>query len=80
MPTGQKDALAKLCDAVLAGGKNAVVIMAIHNVPAPEKILAKSAIVDEIYWNGKWHSVWHKQEALWDVTRNYIDYIKRKSA
>lgn len=79
MPTGQKDALAKLCDAVAAGGKNAVVIMAIHNVPVPEKILAKNAIVDEVYWNSKWHSIRHKQEKLGDVAKNYIDYIKSRS-
>lgn len=76
MPSGQERALEKLCDAVQAGGKNAVVFMAVHNVPLPETILAKYAIVSKVYWKGKWHDTWHNQKTLAEDINDYLNCIR----
>ena len=75
MPEGQKDALADLCDAIIAGGKNAVVFLATHGTSNGETIKAKDAIVSEVYWKGKWRKP-KKPEPLYEWRLCFIKSLK----
>lgn len=75
VPSGQSSALEKLADAVQAGGVNCVIFIAVHNTPYPETIMAKDAIVRNIYWKGKWY-VEYKGRTLHKIALSFIDFIK----
>jgi hypothetical protein len=75
VPYGQATALAKLADFVQAGGANCVVFVAVHNTPREQTIMAKDAIVRDIYWKGKWYSE-HKKRTLREIALNFVDFIK----
>lgn len=77
VPDGQKTALTRLADAIQAGGKNCIVIVAVHGTAYPEKVIAKEATVTDFYLCGKWHKE-KKQRKLYEFAQNYISYIKRK--
>ncbi len=84
MSSGQESALAKLCDAILDSGREAVVFMAVHNVPLPEVVLAKDAKVTKIYYGDekfprKWHNHKHEQKTLKEAMDGFVDYIKKKN-
>lgn len=76
VPSGQGAALTKLADAIQAGGKDCVVFVAIHNTPYPEIIVAKDAIVQSVYYDGKWFKE-RKNRTLYQIALNFIDYIKK---
>lgn len=75
VPLGQSSALARLADAVQAGGVKCAVFVAIHNTPYPETVMAKDAVVRNIYWNGKWY-IERKGRTLHEIALNFIDFIK----
>lgn len=75
VPCGQSDALTKLCDAVHAGGVHCAVIIAEHNTPYPQTIIAKDAIVKRLYMNGKWY-VNNRNRTLMEIALGFIRYIK----
>jgi hypothetical protein len=77
VPNGQGAALAKLADAIQAGGKDCAVFVAIHNTPYPETIVAKDAIVQSVYYDGKWLKE-RKNRTLYQIALNFIDYIKKR--
>lgn len=75
IPTGQKRALEKLCDAVNAGGGHAIVFHAIHGQETGE-IMARDAIVANVYYCGKWKPYPKKCDLL-TATKNYINFIRK---
>lgn len=77
MPAGQRKALEELCDTIEAGGKNGVVFVANHNTPRTQTIIAKDAIVQKVYWRGKWYTI-KKPRKLYEMTLNYIQYVKEQ--
>jgi len=76
VPSGQRNALAKLADAIQANGTDCVVFVAEHNTPYPETITAKDAIVTRIYWRGNWRER-SKRNTLHKEISNYIQYINK---
>lgn len=74
-PTSPKDALANLVDTIQKGGANCSAIIATHNTPYPEKIMAKDARVSEMYLDGKWYKE-TKGRTLYEIALGYIDFIK----
>ena len=57
MPRGQQLALMRVVDGLSAAGKNAVLFLCRHTEENPSNdILAADAIVEKIYWSGKWHT------------------------
>ena len=75
MPCGQSDALTKLCDAVQNGGVNCAVIVATHNTKYPETIMARNAIVSQLYMKGQWYTE-RKGRTLKEIALKFIDFIK----
>ena len=77
-PPGQLCALKKMVDAIEKGGVNSAAFVATHNTPFPETIEAKNAIVNSIYWRGKW---WEpkKQHTLYEYMEGYVKYIKKEN-
>lgn len=56
MPGGQRIAMTRLCDALRAANKRAVLFLCRHDVhDVNQDIDAASAIVTSIYFNGEWH-------------------------
>lgn len=78
MSLGQATALTKLCDAVKAGGVDCALILAVHNTPYPEKIMAKDARVSFIYMDGKWWPE-RKNRTLKEIAEGFINYIKEEN-
>lgn len=77
MPSGQANALTKLCDAIQKGGVNCAVFVAVHNISYPNPIIAKDADVKRVYWNGRWYPE-HKNRKLYEIALNFVDFIKDK--
>lgn len=75
VPSGQGNALRKLCDAVNAGGVECAVFVAVHNTPHPETIIAKDAVVTQVYYKGHLYEE-RKHRKLYEIALNFIDYIK----
>ena len=74
VPFGQSSALEKLADAVRAGGTECVVFIAVHNTPYPDTIVAKDAVVRNIYWNGRWW-IERGNRTLHEIAMSFIDFI-----
>lgn len=56
MPRGQKVALERMCDCFKKTGKESAVLVCEHHVRDWTKdVVARNAIVREIYYNGGWH-------------------------
>lgn len=56
MPKGQELALTRIVDGLSTAGKEAVLFLCQHNEFNPENdIEAANALVEKIYWRGKWH-------------------------
>lgn len=77
MAGGQSDALTRLCDAVQRGGVDCALILAVHNTPYPEKIMAKDAKVIKVYLNGKWY-LERDNRTLKEIAEGFINYIKEE--
>lgn len=77
VPVGQSNALTKLVDAVQSGGVNCVLFVATHNTEYPTTIMAKDAIVQQIYWDGKWRP-WANNRRLSDIMHSFINYIRKE--
>ncbi len=57
VPRGQELALMRVVDGLSAAGKNAVLFLCRHSEDNPHKdIRAAEALVEKIYWCGKWHT------------------------
>lgn len=76
VPFGQGSALSKIADAVEKGGTNCIVIVATHNTPYPETIIAKDAKVVWIYFKGKWNHPSKDGITLYEQINSYIEYLK----
>lgn len=76
-PYGQASALTRLADAIRAGGVHCAVFVAVHNTPYPQIIMAKDAIVRNIYWDGKWY-IEYKGRTLHEIALSFIDFIKEE--
>ena len=56
MPRGQELALTRIVDGLSTAGKEAVLFLCNHDESNPENdIQAANALVEKIYWHGKWH-------------------------
>ena len=56
IPKGQELALTRIIDGLSTAGKTAVLFICRHNEINPvNDIKAANAIVEKIYWQGKWH-------------------------
>jgi len=75
LPIGQRKALEKLSDSL---GQENIVLVAIHNTPIPQKIIAKDAIVDEYYYKGKWRTTKYN-ETLGDRVNEFIEFVRKKN-
>lgn len=73
---GQADALTNLADAIVAGGIECVVFVAVHNTPADEPIIAKDAIVKWIYYKGVWHKM-KNETPLYQMSLDFIEHIRK---
>lgn len=77
IPSGQQSALEKICDAVENGGTNCIIIQAEHKAQgsdASEPIIARDAIVKQVYYDGKWRRIPTKR-LLGEMIENYIRYV-----
>ncbi|MBQ6665809.1 MAG: hypothetical protein IJM68_09510, partial [Synergistaceae bacterium] len=55
-PRGQSLALTRIVDGLSTAGKDAVLFLCRHEEKNPNKdIIASNALVEKIYWQGKWH-------------------------
>lgn len=77
VPQGQLMCLQALADRIQAGGSDCAVFVAVHNTPYPEVIMAKDAIVTQMYWRGKWYKKL-KSRTLRELSNSYIQYIKNE--
>ena len=78
---GQGCALEKLVDAVASGGKDCVLFVATHNTKAPKTIIAKDAIVNSLYWRGKWLQSSKGFNLLYAINSyiRFINYERREA-
>lgn len=77
IPSGQQSALEKICDAVENGGTNCIIIQAEHKAQgsdASEPIIARDAIVKQVYYQGGWIRIQSKR-VLGEFIDHYIAYI-----
>lgn len=75
IPSGQRIAIERMVDTFSRAGKHAVAFLCRHEVRDPnEDVLAKDAIVTNVYWNGTWFDC---HENVKDKTLNYISYLRR---
>ena len=74
---GQGSALMKLCDALNDSGAECTVLIALHNTPYPETIVAKDAVVTYAYYKGHLYPV-REHRNLYEIAKNFIDYVKKK--
>lgn len=79
VPFGQSSALAKIADAVERGDTHCIVVVATHNTPYPETIMAKDAKVVWIYFKGKWSRPKTKGITLYEAINSYIAYLKKEN-
>lgn len=75
VPCGQARSLTRTCDFIQNGGANAVFIIAHHNTPAQEPIVAKDALVWRFYCGGKWHDA---KCTLLELINHCIKDIEKK--
>jgi hypothetical protein len=54
LPTGQRIALTRLCDAVASSGKRAVLLVVRHEFAPDEDIMVAQCAVERYYLEGKW--------------------------
>ena len=77
VPHGQALSLTRACDSIQRGGDNAVFIIANHNTPSPETIMAKDTRVLRFYCGGEWHEANHSITLL-DLINHFINDIEKK--
>jgi hypothetical protein len=76
MPTGQRLALERICDAIFESGRIATVLVTSHNTPKGEDIDLGNTILTKIRWEKKWVEI-NSGEKLNDVVNKLKDkYIK----
>ena len=68
---GQKIHLTSLVDAIEAGGRKAVAIVASHNTPLSSDVMASDCTVRQVYTGGKWEKFTDSLETL----SEYLDSI-----
>ena len=76
MSGGQSDAYTRLCDIIQKGGTECIFILAEHNTPFPETIIAKDAIVKKIYMKGKWYEE-KKRRTLKEIADRYVEHLRK---
>lgn len=72
---GQKTALTAMVDTLRRGRGNAVLIIAKHNTPANQMIMARDAVVTRTYYDGKWSEYHSGKYKLKETINNYISRI-----
>ena len=74
IPKGQELALTRIVDGLSTAGKTAVLFICRHNEINPvNDIKAANAIVEKIYWHGKWHK--GKNKTVKEHTDSFIQWI-----
>lgn len=76
MPGGQREALEKLNDAVMAGKTNTILFLATHNTPKDQTVIAKYALVQGCYWGGKWRK-FAEPTTLYEAMDRYIQWLRK---
>lgn len=80
IPSGQQSALEKICDAVDNGGTDCIIFQAEHKAQgsdAHEPIMARDAIVKQVYWKGGWIQI-KRVRNLGEMTASFIQYIRAR--
>lgn len=71
LTVGQKIHLTSLVDAIEAGGRKAVAIVASHSTPLSSDVMASDCTVRQVYTGGKWKKFTDSLETL----SEYLDSI-----
>lgn len=82
IPDGQRAALQTICDAIDNGGTNCIIFQAEHKTQTSdvhEPIIAKDAIVRQVYWRGGWIQM-KSRRSLGEMIDNFIHYIRTVEA
>ena len=75
IPRGQELALTRIVDGLSTAGKIAVQFICRHNEINPDNdIKAANAIVEKIYWNGKWHK--GKNKTVKEHTDKFMNWVE----
>ena len=75
IPKGQELALTRIIDGLSTAGKTAVLFICRHNEINPvNDIKAANAIVEKIYWQGKWHK--GKNKTVKEHTDKFMNWIE----
>ena len=76
IPRGQELALTRIVDGLRIAGKSAVLFICRHNEVDPAKdVKAANAIVEKIYWNGRWYQ--GKNKSVKEQTDNFMNWADR---
>lgn len=77
IPRGQELALTRIVDSLSTAGKTAVLFICRHNEINPvNDVKAANAIVEKIYWNGKWHKGRNKTVKEHTDTHKFMNWIE----
>ena len=75
IPKGQELALTRIVDGLSTAGKTAVLFICRHNEINPvNDIKAANAIVEKIYWQGKWHK--GKNKTVKEHTDKFMNWVE----
>lgn len=77
MPNGQRHSLMQTCGAIQKGGTDCILLLAEHQTPKPEMIMAKYAVVKKWYRCGRWHDAEYEM-TLYEAVEKFIDFRRRK--
>ena len=79
VPFGQRLAIERLINDLSTTGKSCVAFIAEHNAGCEncecDDIIARYAVVRQIYYNHKWHNVISKKETLGDLVVRFIEGV-----
>ena len=75
---GQKTACEWIVDRIRMAGSNGIFLIAEHNTKYPETIIAKDAIVTNVYWNGKWLKP-QNPVTLGDAVTRHIKWLHERT-
>lgn len=77
MPKGQRLALERIADNLQKAGKQATILVCVHNVTNPQNdIQASEAIVREFYYCGRW--IRDGRRTSKDITNSFLSMVRRK--
>lgn len=76
-PEGQNKTFEWIINHVNKSGSNGIYFIAEHNIPFPNKIYAKNAVVTLFYWNGKWRKP-PEHISLYDAINRHIEWLHNR--